>query len=81
MKFKYKSSDVEKMVDVFASISENKNNPTEVYNEMIKLIDYPVNVLQEFLKCMEILADKDQNYLTENYIGVIGYIALRLNFV
>ena len=80
MELVYKSSDVEKMVDVFASISEKKNNPTEVYNEMIKLIDYPVNVLQEFLKCMEILVDKDQNYLKENYMGVIGYITLRLNF-
>ena len=81
MELVYKSSDVEKMIDVFASISEKKNNPTEVYNEMIKLIDYPVNVLQEFLHCMEILADKDQNYLKENYMGVIGYITLRLNFV
>ena len=80
MELVYKSSDIEKMVDVFASISEKKNNPTEVYNEMIKLIDYPVNVLQEFLKCMEILVDKDQNYLKENYMGVIGYITLRLNF-
>ena len=81
MELVYKSSDVEKMIDVFASISEKKNNPTEVYNEMIKLIDYPVNVLQEFLHCMEILEDKDQNYLKENYMGVIGYITLRLNFV
>ena len=81
MELVYKSSDVEKMIDVFASISEKKNNPTEVCNEMIKLIDYPVNVLQEFLHCMEILEDKDQNYLKENYMGVIGYITLRLNFV
>ena len=81
MELKYKTSDTENLVDVFASISEKKNNPTEVYNEMIKLIDYPTNVLQEFLKCMEILADKDQNYLKENYMGVIGYITLRLNFV
>lgn len=80
MELVYKSSDVEKMIDVFASISEKKNNSTEVYNEMIKLIDYPVNVLQKFLKCMEILEDKDQNYLKENYMGVIGYITLRLNF-
>lgn len=80
MGLKYKSTDVEKMIDVFASISEKKNNPTEVYNEMIKLIDYPTNVLQEFLHCMEILESKDQNYLKENYMGIIGYITLRLNF-
>lgn len=78
---KYTTSDIEKMIDVFASISENKENPDKVYNEMIKLIDYPVNILQEFLHCMEILESKDQNYLKENYQGVIGYITLRLNFV
>ena len=78
---KYKTSDIEKMIDVFSSIAENKDNPTEVYNEMIKLIDYPINILQEFLHCMEILSNKDQNYLKENYMGVVGYITLRLNLL
>lgn len=78
---KYTFKDIEKMIDAFASISENKENTDKVYNEMIKLIDYPVNVLQEFLHCMEILESKDQNYLKENYQGVICYIVLRLNFV
>lgn len=78
---KYKASDIEKMIDVFASISENKENPDKVYNEMIKLIDYPVNVLKEFIHCMEILENKDQNFLKENYYGVIGYITLRLNII
>jgi len=81
MGLKYKTSDVEKMVESFSSISKNKNNPKEVYNEMLKLIDYPVNVLEEFLHCMTIFEKKDQNYLKENYYGVIGYITLRLNFV
>ena len=78
---KYKTSDIEKMIDVFSSIAENKDNPVEVYNEMIKLIDYPINALQEFLHCMEILSNKDQNYLKENYMGVVGYITLRLNLL
>jgi len=78
---KYKTSDIEKMIDVFSSIAENKDNPTEVYNEMIKLIDYPINILQEFLHCMEILSSEDQNYLKENYMGVVGYITLRLNLL
>ena len=78
---KYKTSDIEKMIDVFSSIAENKDNPVEVYNEMIKLIDYPINILQEFLHCMEILSNKDQNYLKENYMGVVGYITLRLNLL
>jgi len=78
---KYKTSDIEKMIDVFSSIVENKDNSVEVYNEMIKLIDYPINALQEFLHCMEILSGKDQNYLKENYMGVVGYITLRLNLL
>jgi hypothetical protein len=81
MGLKYKTSDTENLVDVFASISEKKNNPTEVYNEMIKLIDYPIHALQEFLHCMEILSNKNQNYLKENYMGVVGYITLRLNLL
>lgn len=79
MELKYKSTDVEKMIDVFSEISENKDNQTKVMEELQKLINYPVNVLQEFLHCMEILESKDQNYLKENYLGVIGYITLRLN--
>jgi len=81
MGLKYTTKDVEKMIDSFAIISENKENVEVLRNEMIKLVDYPVNVVQEFLKCMHILSDKDENFLKENYTGVIGYITLRLNFV
>lgn len=45
MGLEYKVSDIEKMIDVFSSISEKRNNPQELYEEMVKLIDYPVNVL------------------------------------
>jgi len=69
------------MVNVFATISEKRNNPEEIVNEIKQLLDYPVPVLQEFLKCMEILSSKDQNYLKENYMGVIGYVTLRLNII
>ena len=79
MELKYKSTDVEKMIDVFSEISENKDNRTKVMEELQKLINYPVNVLQEFLHCMEILEDKDENYLKENYWGIVGYITMRLN--
>ena len=80
MVLKYISNDVEKMIDAFAIISDNKENYEVLYNEMVKLVDYPVNILHEFLKCMEALSDKDQSFLKENYLGVIGYITMRLNF-
>ena len=81
MEIKYTHRDVEKMIDVFAIISHNKENYEVICNEMVKLINnYPVNILHEFLKCMEVLSNKDQNFLKENYMGVIAYITMRLNF-
>ena len=76
---KYTTKDTEKMVDVFAALAEKRNNLNEIGNEIKQLLDYPVPVLQEFLKCMEVLSDKDQNYLKENYMGVIAYVTMRLN--
>jgi len=78
---KYSSKDTEKLIDVFASIADKRDNPEELYKEMLKIVDYPVPVLQEFLNCMTTLENKNQNFLKENYIGVIGYITIRLNLV
>jgi len=78
---KYTSKDTEKMIDVFVSIADKRNNPKELYNEMIKVVDYPVPVLQEFLNCMTALKKKDEKFLKENYMGAIGYITIRLNLV
>jgi len=78
---KYKSTDVQKMIDVFANITEKQNNHSEVIEELKKIVNYPVNVLQEFMHCVEILEDKDENYLKENYWGIVGYITMRLNFI
>ena len=78
---KYTSKDTEKMIDVFASIADKRDNPSELYKEMLKIVDYPVPVLQEFLNCMTVLNDKNQKFLKENYTGVIGYITIRLNLV
>ena len=77
---KYKSVDVQKMVDVFAEIVENRDNQTKIMDELKKLVDYPSNVIEKFLSCMEILEDKNESYLKENYWGIIGYITMRLNF-
>ena len=77
---KYKSVDVQKMVDVFVEIVENRDNQTKVMDELKKLVDYPSNVIEKFLSCMEILEDKNESYLKENYWEIIGYITMRLNF-
>ena len=78
---KYNSKDTEKMINVFAALAEKKNNTTEISNEIVKLLDYTLPVLQEFLKCMEVLEKHDENYIKENYMGVIGYVTLRINLV
>lgn len=78
---KYNSKDTEKMINVFAALTEKQDNLTEISNEIVKLLDYPVPVLQEFLKCIEVLANHDENYIKENYMGVIGYVTLRINLV
>ena len=78
---KYNSKDTEKMINVFSALAEKQDNPTEISNEIVKLLDYTVPVLQEFLKCMEVLEKHDENYIKENYMGVIGYVTLRINLV
>lgn len=78
---KYTSKDTEKMIDVFASIADKRDNLEELYKEMLKIVDYPVPVLQEFLNCMTTLNDKNREFLKENYMGVIGYITIRLNLI
>ena len=80
MELEYTSKDTEKMIDVLASIAD-KDNPEELYKEMLKIVNYPVPVLQEFLNCMTALNDKNQEFLKENYVGIIGYITMRLNLL
>jgi len=82
MELKIKTSDVEKMIDAFATISVNKDNSTVLYNEMIKLVDYPVNILQEFLKCMTLLSEQfNDDDIKTKYNGIIAYVTMRLNLV
>ena len=81
MELKYTSQDTEKLIDVFASITEKKDNFKELYKEILKIVDYPVPVLQEFLNCMTALKDKNLEFLKENCMGIIGYITFRLNLV
>lgn len=81
MELKYTSKDTKKLIDVFASIADKEDNPEELFKEMLKIINYPVPVLQEFLNCMIALENKNQKFLKENYTGIIGYITMRLNLV
>lgn len=79
---KYKTSDVLSLVDIFLHIREaNMRNDMEVMkSEIQKLEKYPTEVVEEFLKCMELFIEKDID-IKENYTGILGYICLRLNFI
>ena len=85
MELKYKTADVEKMIDVFSAINdkEEKKDYKGIVDEMVKLIDYPTYVIQEFINCMNVLGEhhKDDSDIKKNYLGIIGYVVLRLNFV
>ena len=82
MGLKYKIADVEKMIDVFSTIEKNRTNPGEVVEQLTRLLDYPVYIVQEFLNCIDAISENNNNedFLKNKYYGVIGYIVLRLNF-
>lgn len=84
----YGINDVIKMTEAFSNISENRDNPEKCMEELEKLVDYPENVLKEFLQSINAIGENltgkdkfDEEYLKENYYGILGYIAIRLNLV
>lgn len=84
----YGTRDVCKLVDAFYEITKNKDNAEVVCDQLTKVVDYPPRVIQEFLECMNTIGeshpkgnDVDEEYLKENYNGILAYIAIRLNLV
>lgn len=78
MELKYSSKDVCKLVDIFYELSRGIKDNNKLAVEIEKLTQYPINVINEFLTCVSILNEKQ---IKESYMGVVGYIAIRLNFV
>ena len=76
---KYKAKDTQNLVDIFANLSESNFNREVIKTELEKLTKYPTNVIEEFLKCVNILKEDEIN--EEKYMGIIGYITMRLNLV
>ena len=85
MELKYKIADVEKMIDAYTT-------PTTLSrardaNEVAKLIaqaqeilsNYPVDIVEEFMKCINDLESKNIFATKDNYQGILGYIMIRLN--
>jgi hypothetical protein len=76
---KYKAKDTQNLVEIFANLSESNFNQDVIKAELEKLTKYPTNVIEEFLKCVNLIKEDDIN--KEKYMGIIGYITLRLNLV
>ena len=76
-----KSKDVERLIDIFCEVAQMEN----LTENILKLTDYPLPVVQEFVKCMDALGSNkkftDENYMRENYDAIIAYIFIRLNLV
>ena len=75
---KYKTKDTQNLIDIFANLSESNFNQEVIQAELEKLTKYPTNVIEEFLKCVKLLKEND---IKEKYMGIIGYITMRLNLV
>lgn len=75
---KYKAKDTQNLIDIFANLSESNFNQDVIKVELEKLTKYPTNVIEEFLKCVKLLKEDD---IKDKYMGVIGYITMRLNMV
>ena len=72
---KYKSTDVIKLIDTFAELSENGVESLE--DAMVTITKYPPKVIQTFLECIENLKVTPNK---DNYWGIIGLITMRINF-
>ena len=82
MELKYKVADVEKMIDVFTTLSEERdvNKSAKLMAQALEtLSDYPVDIVEEFVKCINDLESKNIIATKDNYQGVLGYIMIRLN--
>lgn len=77
---KYKAKDTQNLVDIFANLSKSNFNQDIIKAELEKLTKYPTNVIEEFLKCVNLLNEKDID-IKNKYMGIIGYITMRLNLV
>lgn len=78
---KYKNKDTLNMIDIFVNICDNRDagNMVELETELVKLTKYPTRVVEEFVRCIDMI--KNKNVTKDNYLPLVGYITIRLNLV
>jgi hypothetical protein len=77
MGLKYKSSDTLKLIDIFNNLSKGIDDNNLLEKELERVSQYPAYIVDEFLKCINVLTVEQ---VETKFMGVIGYITLRLNF-
>ena len=75
---KYTTTHTLNLVNIFVNLSESNVNQEVFKTELEKLTKYPTNVIEEFLKCVNLFKEDD---IKNKYMGVIAYITMRLNLV
>ena len=81
MELQIKKSDVERILDIILNIKDNLNDKSIVKNEIEKLKEYPQSIVDEFLNCIITFTENNFEVTKDNYLGVVGYMLLRLNFM
>lgn len=75
---KYIVKDTQNLIDIFANLSESNFDKDIIKDELAKLTKYPTNVIDEFLKSVGAIKEND---IEDKYMGILGYITLRMNLV
>ena len=81
MELQIKKSDVERLLDIILNIKDNLNDESIVKNEIEKLKEYPQSIVDEFVNCIITFTENNFEVTKDNYLGVVGYMLLRLNFM
>ena len=75
---KYSTTDTLIMIDAFAKLSDEGTSAEEMMEGIISLCKYPVEVVEKFIIAVDAVSEKIVTH--KNYLAVLAYITLRINF-
>lgn len=81
VQLKYKQRDIEELIDVVAYIDNAEDKSAAVAEKLDILTKYPPEDLKVFIDTLMMMENNGTEVTKENYLGVIGYILLRMNFL
>lgn len=85
MNIKYNVNDVCIIINALTEIENSQSDSLEdktILENVKTLSNYPPKVIETILRTMTYLGSRhDDNYLKENYVGVIGLLTLKINIL